>query len=103
VVIRAIQALCAGEVWARRSDLRRALRHLHPGEVSGKAGPELTRRELEVLHLLAEGMPTGEVARALFISASTVRVHTSRILEKLGVRNRIGAVRAAVRKGLVNA
>jgi DNA-binding NarL/FixJ family response regulator len=57
--------------------------------------PELpiTKREYEVLTLLAKGMSTTEVARSLGVSATTVKSHVSHALPKLGVRNRQEAIR----------
>jgi DNA-binding NarL/FixJ family response regulator len=52
----------------------------------------LTPREMEVLNLIARGMKNHEIARALFISPSTTKVHVRHILEKLGVRTRAEAV-----------
>jgi DNA-binding NarL/FixJ family response regulator len=56
---------------------------------------ELTRRELEVLRLLAEGLEQAQIARELVISPKTVSTHTQNIFRKLGVRNRAQAVAAA--------
>ena len=61
----------------------------------------LTVRELEVLALLASPMTPEEIAQALAISYSTVRHHTSRIYEKLGVNKRRHAVLAATELGLL--
>jgi DNA-binding CsgD family transcriptional regulator len=55
----------------------------------------LTARELAVLQLVAEGLTNREIARRLFISPATVRTHLEHVFEKLGVRSRTGAVRAA--------
>ncbi|MFN8661453.1 MAG: LuxR C-terminal-related transcriptional regulator [Thermomicrobiales bacterium] len=61
----------------------------------------MTARELEVLHLLADGHTNPEMARTLFISPATVRVHVSHILENLDARTRTEAATAARRRGLL--
>lgn len=57
----------------------------------------LTDRELDVLHLIAEGLKYREIAERLFISHNTVRYHVKAIYGKLNVRNRINAIEAARR------
>ena len=69
-------------------------------------GPEsdvepLTARELDVLRLLAEGLPNKAIAVRLGISDQTVKFHVASIGGKLGARNRTDAVRLAIRRGLV--
>jgi DNA-binding NarL/FixJ family response regulator len=61
----------------------------------------LTRRQLEVLELVAEGMSDSEIAARLFLSERTVGHHVSAILRKLRVRNRGQAAAEAGRLGLV--
>jgi two-component system nitrate/nitrite response regulator NarL len=65
-------------------------------------GYELTRRELEVLGLLADGLGQREIAHRLVISPKTVGTHVERILSKLGVHTRAHAVAMAFRHGLLS-
>jgi DNA-binding NarL/FixJ family response regulator len=61
----------------------------------------LTPREIQVLELLAEGLPNKAIAARLDISDQTVKFHVSSICGKLGAANRTAAVRRAVRRGLI--
>ncbi len=62
---------------------------------------ELTERELEVLRLLAQGMPNKEIATQLVISERTAKFHVSSIMSKLGATNRTEAVSLAAQHGLI--
>ncbi|HMQ55598.1 MAG TPA: response regulator transcription factor [Anaerolineae bacterium] len=62
----------------------------------------LTPRELEVLQLLARGLPNKEIAAKLVISQRTVKFHVSSIMSKLGAGNRTEAVSLAAQQGLVD-
>ena len=61
----------------------------------------LTVREVQVLELLAEGLPNKAIASRLGISDQTVKFHVASIAGKLGAANRTDAVRRAVRRGLI--
>jgi two-component system, NarL family, response regulator LiaR len=61
----------------------------------------ITRRELEILELIAQGLSNREIAEKLFVSQSTVKTHSSRVFEKLGARRRTQAVQLAKEFGLL--
>jgi DNA-binding NarL/FixJ family response regulator len=71
-----------------------------PGTSAARRGG-LTRRELQVLRLLADGRDTREIADALYISPRTVDNHVASMLSKLEVRSRAAAVGVALRNELI--
>jgi DNA-binding NarL/FixJ family response regulator len=89
-VVRALEAIHAG-----RSYLDPTL-----AGVAGRSG-SLTRRELDVLELLAEGLQHEEIGRRLGISSETVRTHLRKASHRLGAATRTHAVATALRLGLI--
>jgi DNA-binding NarL/FixJ family response regulator len=81
------------------SPRRTALPPKQPQTVNGEA---LTRREIEILKLAAEGPSNAELARKLWVTEQTVKFHLSNIYRKLGVANRTEASRWAQVNGLLN-
>ncbi|MEQ1934626.1 MAG: response regulator transcription factor [Fimbriimonadaceae bacterium] len=67
----------------------------------GGRGVRLTKREIEVLSLIAQGNSSKEAADALYVSKRTVDFHLANIYDKLQVNNRVQAFRAATRLGLI--
>jgi len=65
------------------------------------AAPSLTKREIEVLKLMAAGKENAEIAEELFIAVETVKNHVSNILAKLELDNRVQAAVYAWRKRLI--
>ena len=107
-LVSAIRAVHDGDAVVAPSTTRRLLDRflpLLPGPAAEQTAPdvfaELTAREREVLVLIARGLSNAEISEALFLSEGTVKTHVSRVLTKLGVRDRVQAVVLAYRSGLV--
>jgi two-component system, LuxR family, response regulator FixJ len=92
-----VKPFAQDELLARLRGLVRRNEHAAVRSLRG-----LTRRELEVLRHLAEGLGQSEIAKLLVISPKTVGTHIEHIFDKLGVRNRAQAVAAAYRERLVD-
>ena len=99
----AVRVVAAGEALLAPSITRRLI-----GEFARQrprprpeALRELTPRETEVLRLIAEGLSNAEIAGRLVVSDETVKTHVSRVLFKLGLRDRTQAVITAYESGLV--
>ena len=86
----------AGELLARLTNLIRRSRSRTVG-----VARRLTKRELEVLELLGDGLRHDVIARRLFISPKTVATHVEHILRKLGVRSRAEAIAVAYREEIL--
>jgi DNA-binding CsgD family transcriptional regulator len=61
----------------------------------------VTKRELEILGLMADGLSNKEIADRIFVSENTVKTHSSRLFEKLGARRRTQAIKAGQSAGLI--
>ncbi|MDH7602382.1 MAG: response regulator transcription factor [Armatimonadota bacterium] len=104
-LVDAIRKVAEGGCWLPpdlTAKLFRGIAKKGPADESAKLSL-LTARELEVLKLLGEAKSNAQIAEELFISEHTVKVHVSRILEKLGLSHRAEAVRFAIRCGVVQA
>lgn len=85
-LVEGIRRVATGDAFV---DPELALALVDPGEI------QLTRREIEILRLAAEGTPVAEIAAQLFLSVRTVRNYLSNVIHKTGARNRIEAIRIA--------
>ena len=102
-LLAAVRALHAGRAWFGPQAARALAEQLqHPERMVNDPYGTLTAREREVLHLIAEGMTTKEVARRLSIGVKTAENHRGRVLAKLGLRNTAEVVRYAIGKGLLD-
>jgi DNA-binding NarL/FixJ family response regulator len=101
----AVRVVAAGEALLAPSVTKRliaefALSDRHPAPPA-RSLTGLTPRETEVLRLVAEGLSNAEIAARLVVTEETVKTHVSRVLSKLGLRDRTQAVVAAYESGLV--
>jgi DNA-binding NarL/FixJ family response regulator len=101
----AVRTVASGEALLAPAVTRRLIeRHVArpPADVARRERfEELTDRELEVLRLLTRGLSNAEIGERLYLSEATVKTHVTRVLSKLGVRDRVQAVVLAYESGLV--
>jgi DNA-binding NarL/FixJ family response regulator len=100
----AVRVVAAGEGLLAPSVTRRVIEEFARSPAPARdaaALEELTDREREVLHMIARGLSNGEIAAVLGIGETTVKTHVSRVLMKLGLRDRAQAVVLAYESGLV--
>ncbi|WP_353943483.1 response regulator transcription factor [Streptomyces sp. HUAS MG91] len=105
-LFEAVRVVAAGEALLAPTVTRRLIAEftrLRPRALpeQARAVDALTPREREVLRLIAEGLSNQEIAVRLVVGGETVKTHVSRVLAKLGVRDRAQAVVAAYESGLV--
>jgi two-component system, NarL family, nitrate/nitrite response regulator NarL len=120
VVFRALEEGAAGYLSkdSRRAEIVDAVRRVARGETvvpaeltadlathirrhAQSSGPALSEREQQVLVAFAQGRSIPQIAGDLYLSASTVKTHTQRLYEKLGVSDRAAAVAEGMRRGLL--
>ena len=102
----AVRVIAAGEALLAPTVTRRLISefaHLRPRPEPSPTAPlaTLTPRETQVLKLVAEGLSNPEIAARLVVTEETVKTHVSRMLSKLGLRDRTQAVVTAYESGLV--
>jgi DNA-binding NarL/FixJ family response regulator len=106
-LLAAIRTVADGEALLAPSVTRRLIAHFTGGSRPPTRAPaglaELTEREQEVLALIARGLSNAELAATLHVSLPTAKTHVSRILTKLGARDRTQLVVLAYESGLVTA
>jgi DNA-binding NarL/FixJ family response regulator len=103
-LIRAVRVVAAGEALLAPSVTRRIIQQCARRAVNSDLAARvelLTRREHEVLAMLARGHSNAELAAELFVTEGTIKTHVSSLLSKLGLRDRVQAVILAYESGLV--
>jgi DNA-binding NarL/FixJ family response regulator len=101
----AIHAICAGETLLAPAITRRLIEDFcsgpAPGTPDGSAAGSLSEREGEVVRLIAAGLSNAEIAAQLYLSEATIKSHITRILARLGLRDRVQIAVYAYEKGIV--
>jgi DNA-binding NarL/FixJ family response regulator len=104
-IVEAVERIAHGSRVFTADHEQRAMRELgrmaRGARDATRVASVLTRREVEVLQLLSEGLTLHQVARRLRISPRTVETHVSKTYRKLGVHNRVQALREAASLGVV--
>ena len=101
----AIRAVCAGETLLAPAITRRLIedfcRGPAPGTPASGADGGLSEREREVVNLVAAGLSNAEIASSLYLSEATIKSHITRILARLGLRDRVQIAVYAYENGIV--
>ena len=101
-LVECVRRVHAGERWIEPEAMSRAFDRVSRRESAAREiAVKLTPRELEIVHMVAEGLRNRRIAERLFISEGTVKIHLHNIYEKLGVDGRLELAVHAREKGLV--
>jgi len=104
-LVDAVRTVATGQALLAPSVTRRLIEEFVSRPAPGAPPPavvdDLTRRELEVLQTMARGLSNAEIAGELFLSEATVKTHVTRVLAKVGVRDRVQAVVFAYENAIV--
>jgi len=99
ILLQAVKTIHSGGIWVDKEmpsadafeEVARSQSPQHRGEPVNEAIKNLTKRELEILRLVAEGLTNEEIGKRIFISEKTVKTHLTNIFDKLKVNNRFKA------------
>jgi DNA-binding NarL/FixJ family response regulator len=104
-LVAGIHIIAQGESLLSPSVTRRLIESFvrdHPRVPEPPPGfDELTVREVEILRLIARGLSNAEIAEQLVVSSATIKTHVGRVLDKLGLRDRVQAVVLAYETGVI--
>jgi DNA-binding NarL/FixJ family response regulator len=105
-LVHGVRCVARGEAMLAPALTRRLLERYAAGPPPGELPAELaglSERELDVLRLVARGLANADIGRELFLSEATVKTYVSRLLAKLGLRDRVQLAVTAYESGLVTA
>ena len=100
-ITKAINAVVQGENYFPKNIIDTLVNQSSMGKKEAILNTPLTRREKQILELIAQEMTTQEIAAHLHISLNTVESHRKNLLSKFNVRNSIGLVKKAMEKGII--
>jgi DNA-binding NarL/FixJ family response regulator len=103
-LVAAVRCVARGDALLAPAVTRRLIEQFVSRPAPGSVAPglrELTDREFDVLRLIARGRSNAEIGRDLFLAEPTVKTHVTRMLRKLGLRDRVQAVVFAYESGLM--
>ncbi len=101
-LILALKTVASGQQYLPQNIVKTLLdESIYGHSNQGTYVPKLTRREKEILKLIADEHTTSEISAILHISTDTVETHRSNLLQKIGARNSAGLIRMAMEKGLI--
>ena len=101
-LLRCVRTVQAGEPWLESQAVARLLNRRPRGEAPlRQLGSGLTPRQMEIVRLATEAIPTREIAARLMVTEGTVKVHLHNIYAKLQVDGRVGLVLLAMKHGLL--
>ena len=101
LLVASVRKVAAGGVWLEKDAVARAFeRMLDQQEKREKVATSLTRREIEIVTMVAKGLPNRDIGEALFISEATVKTHLHSIYEKTAVKGRMQLAAYAREHGL---
>lgn len=101
-IVTAIQQVMKGEEYIDESIKKILIQESISGQRRSMFDIPLTKREKEILQLIANGLSNQEIADKLFISLRTVETHRFNLTQKLDVKNAAGLVKEAIKRGLVD-
>lgn len=102
LLVQCIRRVHAGELWLEKDTVSNALERMLQREAGRQAAARLlTPREIEIVKQVAAGLRNQEIAKRLFISEGTVKMHLHNIYQKIGLDSRLKLTRYAQEKGLL--
>ncbi len=101
-VLDSIDLVAKGENCFSKELLYHIVRNISQAKKNNNNDPNLSEREIEILHLICEGLSNQEIADRLFISKRTVDTHRSNILEKTGTNNTASLVMYSIKNGIIH-